>query len=209
MKTPFTPNQFFEIFEKYNSAVYPAQFIFLFLGIVAVIFLHSKGRAKNYFIGGLLSLIWLWIGVIYHISFFTTINKAAYAFGILFIIQGIFFFTELMRNRLHFHFSGKTREYIGYFFIIFGLLIYPVISYFLEGNWSGTIVLGLPCPTTIFTFGFLMMISSKFSRYLLIIPTLWAIIGTGAATSFGVYQDYVMLLAAILGNIYLLKRRKK
>lgn len=208
MKTPFTPDQFFEIFEKYNSAVFPAQFVFLLLGILAIIFLHSKGRSKNYYIGGLLSLLWLWIGIIYHISFFTSINKAAYAFGSLFIIQGIFFFIELLRNRLEFNFSGKARDYIGYFFIIFGLIIYPTISYLLEGSWSRTIALGLPCPTTILTFGFLMMTTSKFSKYLLIIPTLWAIIGTGAATSFGVYQDYVMLLAAIVGDIYLFGRKK-
>lgn len=208
MKTPFTTEQFFEIFEKYNSGVYPVQIVLLVLGVVAVFLLHSRSKSKNMLIGGFLGLLWIWIGVIYHISFFTAINKAAYLFGTLFIIQGLFFFVELFRNKLEFTFIGKTRGYIGYFFVIFGLLIYPIISYFLEGAWSNTISLGLPCPTAIFTLGFLMLTTSKLSKYLLIIPILWAIIGTGAATNFGVYQDYVMLLAAIVAGIYLFSRKK-
>ena len=54
-----------------------------------------------------------------------------------------------------------------------------------------------------------MITNNKLSKYLLIIPTIWAIIGTGAATNFGVYQDYIMLLSAIIANIYLIKRKKE
>jgi hypothetical protein len=46
-------------------------------------------------------------------------------------------------------------------------------------------------------------------KYLLIIPTIWAIIGTGAAINFGVYQDYVMLISLIIADTYLIKRRKE
>lgn len=105
-------------------------------------------------------------------------------------------------------FTGGTRSYLGYFFVLFGLIIYPVISYLLEGSFAKTITLGLPCPTTILTFGFLMLTSARFPKYLLIIPTLWAVIGTGAAVNLGIYQDYLMLASAIVADIYLLKRKK-
>ena len=207
MKTPFTSEQFFEVFEKYNSAVFPFQILLIALGIISIFLIHSKKVIKNKLIAGLLGLFWLWIGIVYHISFFASINKAAYVFGGLFVLQGIFFYIELFRNKLKFTFHKTSRGYIGYCFILFGLLIYPIISYLLEASFAKTIALGLPCPTTIFTFGFLMLSSNKLSKYLLIIPTLWAIIGTGAAINFGVYQDYVMILAAIIANIYLLRKR--
>ncbi|WP_029036676.1 DUF6064 family protein [Salinimicrobium xinjiangense] len=205
METPFTIEQFFEVFEKYNTSVFPAQFIFIGLGILAIILIHTRRNYSNYFITGFLGFLWLWIGMVYHFGFFTSINKAAYGFGILFILQGLFFVGEMFRNNLEFSFQRKPKIFLGYFFILFGLIIYPLIGYLLGAKFSTTISLGLPCPTTILTFGFFMLTNSKFPRYLLIIPTIWALIGTFAAVNFGVYQDFVMLLTAIIANIYLLK----
>lgn len=208
METPFTTEQFFEVFEKYNSAVFPFQLIILALGFLAVFLIPGNKNFQNSLIAGFLGFLWLWIGIFYHIAFFTSINKAAYAFGGLFIIQGIFFFIELFRKKLEFSFSGQLREYFGYFFIVFGLILYPIISYLLEASFVKTISLGLPCPTTIFTFGVLMLANNKLSKYLLIIPTIWAIIGTGAAINFDVYQDYFMILSAIIADFYLIKRKR-
>lgn len=208
METPFTIEEFFTVFGNYNTSVFPMQLIFIVFGITAIILLHSKKRLSSYFITGFLGLLWLWIGIVYHINFFTSINKAAYVFGGLFIIQGILILIEMFRKKLQYTFENTTWKYIGYFLILFGLVIYPIISYILEGSFVKAISLGLPCPTTIFTFGFLMLTNNRFPKHLLIIPTIWAVIGTFAAINFGVYQDYVMLIAAILANIYLLKRKK-
>ena len=207
MKTPFTTEQFFKVFEQYNSAVFPIQIILLVLGIAALLLIHSRKEYRNRLIGGLVGILWLWIGVVYHLSFFTSINKAAYGFGGLFVLQGIFFFVETFRNRLAFSFERTTQAYIGYVFMVFGLIIYPVISFLLADSPWHTISLGLPCPTTIFTFGLLMVTSGRFPRYLLIIPLIWALIGTSAAVNFGVYQDYVMLLAALMASLFLFRRK--
>ena len=208
MKTPFTTEQFFEVFQNYNTEIYPLQLIIIVLGIAAIFLIHSKKNIGSKIICGFLGFLWLWIGIIYHLSFFTEINKAAFGFGGLFILQGIFFLIELFRDKLHFSFNPTASNYIGYFFILFGLIIYPVISYLSAQSFSETISLGLPCPTTIYTFGFLMLANKKMSKYLLIIPSIWAVIGTGAAVNFGIYQDYFMLLSAIIANVYLLKRKK-
>jgi len=123
MKTPFTIVQFFQVFENYNSSVFPFQLLIFLLGLISIILIHSKKEFKNYLIAGFLAALWLWVGVVYHISFFTSVNNAAYIFGSLFIIQGIFFIIELLRGKLFFSFSGSKWEYIGYFFILFGLII--------------------------------------------------------------------------------------
>ncbi|PWD99637.1 DUF6064 family protein [Marinilabilia rubra] len=208
MKIPFSTEAFFGVFETYNSSVFPLQFLIMAFGIITVILLHSGSRYKNTAISYFLAFVWLWTGILYHLLHFTAINMAAYSFGILFILQGLFFILELSRKRLNFFFPGGFAGYTGYFFVWFGLLIYPLISYFAKGSWAGTIALGLPCPTTIFTFGLLMLTSRAMPRYLLIIPSIWTIIGTGAAVNFGVYQDYMMLLSAVVANIYLLKRKR-
>jgi len=210
MKIPFTTEQFFEIIEKYNLAVFPAQLIVILLGILSVILLHSKKESKNKLIGGFLGILWIWIGIAYHFAFFTEINKAAYLFGGLFVLQGLFFlFETFSRKKLEFEFSGKFMDYVAYFFLIFGIVIYPILLFFLENSLETTITLGLPCPSTILTFGFLMLTSTKLSKYLLIIPALWTVVGTSAAINFGVYPDYLMPISALIAIIYLIVRKNE
>ena len=102
----------------------------------------------------------------------------------------------------------SIQAYLGYFFILYGLIIYPVVGYLIEPNLSRTISVGLPCPTLILTFGFLLLCDKKFSKYLLIIPSLWAIIGINAVIKLGVYQDSMMLIAAIIADVLILRSKK-
>lgn len=210
MKIPFTTEQFFEIIEKYNLAVFPSQLIILLLGIFSVIILHSNIKSKNKLIGGFLGVLWIWIGIAYHFAFFTEINNAAYFFGGFFVLQGlIFLFETFTKKKLEFEFNGKIMDYIAYFFLIFGIAIYPLLIYFLENSLERTITLGLPCPSTILTFGFLMLTKPGLSKYIIVIPALWTIVGTSAAFNFGVYPDYFMAVSALIAIIYLIARKKE
>jgi len=209
MRTPFTPEQFFHVFEQYNTSVFPSQLIIFLLGLVCIFMLHSKLQLKHKLIGAFLALLWLWNGLAYHLAFFTQINPAAYVFAGLFVVQGALIFWETFRkNGLVFNFNFYTKDYWGYLLIWFGLLIYPIINYFTGGGeFSRIIALGLPCPSTILTFGFFMLVSKKFPRYLLIIPSLWAIIGLSAVFNFGVYPDLILFLSAIVADSLLLSKK--
>jgi hypothetical protein len=55
----------------------------------------------------------------------------------------------------------------------------------------------------------MLLTTPKFPKYLLIIPSLWAIIGLSAAINFGVYQDFIMLIAAITAVIILITRKNE
>jgi hypothetical protein len=88
MKTPFTTDQFFSVFEKYNKAVFPFQLIIILLGIFALVLSHSNNALKNKLIASFLGLLWIWMGMAYHILILSVINKLAFVFGAVFIIQG-------------------------------------------------------------------------------------------------------------------------
>jgi hypothetical protein len=88
------------------------------------------------------------------------------------------------------------------------LIIYPVVGYLIEPNLSRTISIGLPCPTLILTFGFLLLCDKKFSKYLLIVPSLWAVIGIIGVIKLGVYQDSMMLIAAIIADVLILRSKR-
>ena len=206
---PFTTEQFFKVFENYNFSVFPFQLIFVIFGLGCLLLLHSRNSNKNKLIGSFLGLMWIWIGIVYHIVFFSLINKAAYIFGFFFVTQGILIIIYTFgKNKILYNFKPLTQDYFGYFFILFGLIFYPIIGYISEGSFSRIIALGLPCPTTILTFGFFLMAKETFPKYLMIIPSLWSIIGTSAAINFGVHQDVMLIITAIIANILLLLKKK-
>ena len=134
----------------------------------------SRKPSRNKIISGLLGLLWLWTGVVYHLIFFTTISPPAHLFGTLFIIQGLLFLYEgVARNRLSFRASRRFDGILGAVFIAYALVIYPLIGYALGRIFPSTPTFGTPCPTTtIFTFGLLLWADRKISLSLLIIPAL-------------------------------------
>lgn len=207
MDTPFTKLQFFQVFEEYNAAVFPAQAILLVLVLLAV-GISVSGRTITRVIGLFLGLLWIWIGAVYHIAFFSSINPIATAFGALFILEGGLILFATVQGTLSFRRSPSTSQhFLGYLLIFFGLLVYPLISYLTEGSVSRIISVGLPCPSLIVTFGFFLLAAGRVPPILLIIPSLWAVIGTSAAVNFGVYQDFMLIISAALCDIILLKRK--
>ncbi|MGE5806118.1 MAG: DUF6064 family protein, partial [Ignavibacteria bacterium] len=61
-----------------------------------------------------------------------------------------------------------------------------------------SITIGLPCPTTIFTFGILLFSEKKIPFAALIIPLLWSITGFTAALNFSVYEDFGLILSGLI-----------
>jgi hypothetical protein len=209
MKTPITTDQFFSVFEKYNHAIFPVQIVLFLLSILALIAIGSKFRQKDKFIAGILGVIWIWTGIVYHWAFFSHINILSLGYGVVFILQGLFLLWEgVLLYNLKFEFKNSIQAYFGYFFILYGLIIYPVVDYLIEPNLSRTVSIGLPSPTVILTFGFLLLCDKKFSKYLLIIPSLWAVIGISGVIKLGVYQDSMMLIAAIIADVLILRSKK-
>ena len=207
MKLPFTTEQFFNVFENYNTNIFPVQIVILLAGLIVLLMAHRDkqlGKSAGIFLG----LLWMWIGAVYHLAFFSSINKPAIVFGVLFILQGILFFLNAFsKSAIQIKAEKNVRSGAGEFLVIFGLIIYPVIGYLVEGSVTRIISLGLPCPSTILTFGFLMMATNRVPKYLLIIPFIWSLVGLSAALNFGVYQDYMLIVSAVLATIVLFRKK--
>lgn len=206
---PFTTEQFFIVFREYNLFVYPSQIIILLLGLVSIFIVRLKIISSVKMLGVFLAVLWIWIGYVYHIIFFSTINSAAIVFGIFFIIQGILFlFAFLFGKKIEFKTENTFQMFTGYFFIIFGIILYPLIGMILGKSLDVTISLGLPCPSVIYTFGIFILAGKSLPKYLLIIPTLWALLGFFAAVKFGVYQDVMLPISAIASISFLFLNKK-
>lgn len=209
MKFPFTIEEFLNVFKSYNEAVFPMQIVFYLIAFFVLYFLYRSVENNGKIISGVLTFMWLWIGIVYHLIFFTSINKAAYIFGILFIIQGVlFFYFGVVKDNLTFEYRRNSFNLTGILFIFYALIVYPVIGYFLGHRYPSSPTFGLPCPTVIFTFGLLLLANRRIPLITLIIPLLWSIVGFGAALNLSIYEDNGLLVSGVLGFILILVHNK-
>lgn len=205
MDLPFTTEQFLEVFKTYNQAVFPAQIIFYVFAIYCIYSIFKPTRHTDRIINSILSFLWLWIGIVYHLIFFTNINKAAYVFGFLFIIQGlIFFISGVLKRDLSFAYRKDWIGTAGFVFLLYALVIYPVLGHLLGHQYPYSPTFGLPCPTTIFTFGLLLFTTKKISIWIIVIPLLWSFIGVSAAVNLSIYEDIGLLIAGVSGLVLLI-----
>ncbi|HET8670158.1 MAG TPA: DUF6064 family protein, partial [Candidatus Saccharimonadales bacterium] len=152
------------------------------------------------------ALLWLWMGVVYHLLFFTTINKAARLFGSLFIIQSVvFIFVGVLSSRLSFRFRFDVQGLIGGALISYALVLYPIVGILLGHHYPAAPTFGVPCPTTIFTFGLLIGAGVNVRFYMLVIPLLWSVMGLWAAISLGMYEDLGLVIAGFSGVFIMLR----
>jgi hypothetical protein len=209
MNLPFTVDQFLSVFEQYHQTVWPMPIILNFLGLVAVFLALRRFAFSNLLITTILAFFWLWIGIAYHLAFFAAINPAAYAFAALNVIQGIIFLTiGIIYHRLSFRFKPDVYGIIGALLILYAMVIYPTLGNAFGHIYPKAPTFGLPCPTTIFTFGLLLWTDIKVPRIVLIIPFLWSVIGFTAALKLGVFEDTGLLVAGIVGVVLVILRDK-
>ena len=209
MMLPFTLEQFLDVFRQYNISVWPMQVILIALALVATFFSIFKKSYSDKIIISVLAFLWLWMGIVYHLLYFSSINKAAILLGSLFIIQGLLlFYFGIIKNELRFQFNLNKYGMAGMALIMFALIVYPLLGYWLGHVYPSSPTFGLPCPTTIFTFGMLLFSSFRVPFLVIIIPVIWSIIGFSAAVSLGMKEDTGLLVAGFVCIIMIIHKNK-
>lgn len=194
---PFTHAQFLNVFASYNVAVWPSQVVAYVLAAVMLASLFAGAHLRGRIIAAGLGLMWLWTGVAYHWLQFTAINSAAWVFGGLFVVQGLLFVLASARGMLNFGSDapGVSRA-VGWGLIAYATVLYPLLGQILGPGYPQTPMFGItPCPVTLFTFGLLLLASAPVSRWLLVVPVLWLLVGGSAAFLLQVPQDWPLLLS--------------
>jgi hypothetical protein len=114
MGLPFSTEQFLGVFERYNQAIWPAQVVAYILGLAAVTLVLRPSGPGNRMIGAILAFFWLWMGAVYHLTYFSAINPAAIIFGVLFVAQGVLWLVVgVVRPRLAFRADLSAPSILG------------------------------------------------------------------------------------------------
>lgn len=207
MNLPFSQAQFFEVFAAYNLALWPAQVALnaLAMAMLAVV-LWAPRRAGRLVSWGL-ALLWTWQALAYHLAFFWSINPAAPFFAAVSLVAALAFAWQGgIRGALQFQPGLSARSVAGLILIVLALLAYPAIGVYIGHRYPASPTFGLPCPTTLFTFGLLLMAAPNLPKVVVLAPLAWALIGSTAALALGVSEDLGLVVVAALG-LYMLLRR--
>lgn len=204
---PFDTGQFLDVFAAYNRWAFPMQIVLVGTGLLAVWLAQHRASRPSKTVSAILSLFWLWMAIVYHWGFFSQINGMALIFGGFFMVQSlIFLYDGVIRSNLTFGERADPGYYVGIVLIAYALVIYPILGSMLGHRYPYAPTFGLPCPTTIFTFGILLRSGRTVPIRILIIPAIWSIIGASAVLALGMWEDAGLLIAAIAAVTFMLAR---
>jgi hypothetical protein len=207
MALPFSREQFFDVFAQYNAATWPLPIglIAVALASVAAVYVrHDWDRA----IAWILALLWAWMAIGYHFAFFSRINPAAWVFGGAYLLAAGLFARHASTATLHFRHPVGVRHAAGIVLIAYSLVGYPIVGWLAGHAYPRIPTFGLPCPTTIFTLGMLLLATRPVPASLFLVPTAWSIVGTVAAVELGVIQDYGLPVAAVTAILLSARMRR-
>jgi hypothetical protein len=208
MTLPFTPADFNVTLRRYNEMVWPAQWFLLALALLALLRAVRGTSRPNRWTATTLALLWLWMAGAYHVAFFSSISRAGYLFGALFLAQGgLFAWLAWRPAGLAVRPTWDTAGAAGWAMVLYALAVYPALSFLLGHRYPASPTFGLPCPTTIFTMGILTWAGRAAPWPVLIVPVTWSVIATSAALQLGMREDLGLPAAALLMIALRLARR--
>ena len=205
MDLPFTVEEFLGVFVRYNETVWPMQIVLNAIAIGATAMVLRRRPYSDRAIAAILGFLWLWMGIVYHVVFFSAINPAAYLFGVLCAGEaGALFVYGVLRTTLSFRLRPTVRGVLGAALVVYALVGYPLLGQFLGHDYPRSPTFGLPCPTTIFTFGMLLW-AERSVPFLVVVPAfLWAVVGTVAAVTLTMTEDLGLGVAGLVASLAIL-----
>lgn len=210
MHPPFTAEQFFDVFRRYNEAVWPAQIGLVTIGLFTAFAAWRANMRPSWRWARvaivLLAVLWLWSGIVYFKMFFASITPAGEIFGSLFIAEAGLLLLSAWQNDTTFERTSRANFVVAACIIGYALLLYPILGVVLGQHYPATPTFGAPCPIVIFTFGVFCFLPANIPRFAIAIPVLWALLGSYAAFGFGVREDLGLVAAAIAAIVVTLPR---
>ena len=93
--------------------------------------------------------------------------------------------------------------------MLYAGVLYPLVGWLGGYEFPAMPMFGIaPCPVVLFTFGLLLLATSHVSRWLLVVPVAWSLIGGSAAFLLGIPQDWLLLFSVLAVPIIVLQGRR-
>jgi len=209
----FTLEQFLEMISRYNMTFWPLQLVAYGLGLVAVLLAIRTTQHSGRIISVILSMFWLWVGIVFNLAYFSPLYPMAIMFVVLFVIEaGILIYVGVFKGILSFKVKADVYGTVGALLVVYSMVGYPAIEYLLGRGYPNLLPFGLvPCPMTVFTLGILLWSNKRPNWYILAVPILYSLSGVIPIWK-GIVEDIGLVasgLATILMISYWVRVKKE
>jgi hypothetical protein len=174
----FSPRTYYRLFELYNAAIWPAQWLALALGAVVLVLPLRPRRWVGRCVAAILAACWLWVMWFYLLDHYATINWAASYAAVGFAIEALLLlWTGSVRDGLRFRPPSDPAGVAGGGLVAFAVFVHPLTGPLLLGRpWPQAEMFGVvPDPTVLATLGVVIAAASP-CWPLLVVPLIWCVI---------------------------------
>ncbi len=210
MALPFTIDDFLSVFMRYNLSIWPVQ-VAIYVAAATIVgwLLWHPSRTGSLALTALLAFCWVLMGAGYHLGFFRAISGVALPAGVLFTLTGLGFAWITARGSFSFGWRRDAWAVIGLILVLYAMVGYPLAGLAVGHHYPRSPVFGVaPCPTTIFTFGVLLLATSRVPGWLLVVPAIWSLFAASAAVLLGMTEDLLLPVAGVVGTVGVLLRNR-
>jgi len=195
MQLPFTEAEFLHAFARYNQLLWPGMVVLWTASVLLVVRAVLGPRPAPRAVSALLAVHFAWSAG-YHVVFFAPINPAAWLFAGMFAVEAaLFIWLGVVGKQWQFRIEPGGHLF-AYGLIVYSLA-YPVLNILMGLSYPRMPTFGVPCPTTIFTAGVLLL-APRPPASLVVVPVLWSFIGGSAAFVLDVKADLMLPVSGTL-----------
>jgi len=195
-------NELLDLFTRYNHDLWPVHVAAYAVAVVpaAVLIAGRRSPRNDRLIILVLAALWLWLGIVFQGLYVTDVDPGL---GVIYASAFVLEAALLLRNAatsdaLAFRAWNGYAGMLGWGALGYSIVVYPILGAVWGHGWPESPLLGMaPCPTTIATFGLLLLARPPVPRHLMWIPLVWALVAPPAAMSRGVYEDLGLLLVGV------------
>jgi hypothetical protein len=201
--------QFFSMWAQANTAIWPMQLVFYVGAVVSIAIAIKQVPNASRLIAGFLAAYYVWMGIVFFGIYYSPINDHAMVDGVMFLLGAVLFLLAgLIRQDLQFQPKWDLLGVTGGAFILYALLIYPMIGMLTGRFFPAAPLFGLaPCPSTIFTAGLLLWSRPRMPMYVLVVPLVWLLAMTPAdAVAMDVIGDVARPIVGVVATALLVWR---
>lgn len=208
----FSAKTYYRLFERYNTAVWPAQCIVLAIGGAIFLCALRSGARGARLAAILLAACWLWVAWAFFWQRYATINWAANYFAAAFLLQALLLLW-LGGQRTHpggLAPAGPPRI-VGAALLGFAVLVFPALAPLSGRPWQQAEIFGIaPDPTALATLGVLLVARAPWQLWPL--PLLWCAVSAATLYTMQSADAWVVggcALAALLLSLAQAARRRR
>ena len=207
----FSPRTYYRMFELYHEAIWPAQLLVLATAVAIIGLLWRDDERGGGVIAAMLAASWLWVGVMFHLRQYASINWAARYFAALFVAEAVLIlWLGVMRRRLTFGRSHSAGRWWAAALFAVAAVLPPLAGRAAGRTWAQVELPGLtPDATAVATLALLVLARPRAPGVLLVAPLVWCVIGGATLWALESPEAWVLFGAGIgAGTISLAVRRR-